>query len=238
VDAGGPGAGVEPDDAAQRALSHGPLQRQVVVDSAISLAKVGRDLDLWHANAADHWSREGAMILAEDGLVIDVAFATRLDGLQMGEMPVAGGCALIAFAVRLDYTNFDLEPPSLTFIHPMTKELASPVVPFRELYNGEERSVLLSEHPITGLPFICQPGNAEYHAHLEHRDESWLHEHRSRGVGRLANVVEGLWRASTAHATFAVSVTPFLALQPMMSPLRATQSASDADSEPVNSEGA
>lgn len=215
----------QPADALPRdeplTLVRAPLRREVVVPADVSRRKLQRDLDTWHANAGMHWHRERAVIIGLDDLVVDVAFAVPLDGISLG-LPGPSASAVIPFAIRLDYTNYDLEPPSLTFIHPFTKEPASPIVPFREVANGTERQILLAEHPITGLPFICQPGTAEYHVHPEHRNESWLAEHRDRSVGRLANVVERVWRAGTEHASSRVANVAVSALQLELRPLPGT----------------
>lgn len=200
------------------------LQRDMVVPSDVSRRKLQRELDTWQANCAMHWQRERAVIVGIDDLLVDVAFAVPLDGISLG-LPGPSASAVIPFAIRLEFTNYDLEPPSLTFIHPFTKTPAAPIVPFREVVDGVERSILLAEHPITGLPFICRPGMAEYHLHPEHRNESWLAEHRDRGVGRLANVVEAVWRAATEHASVRVAQVALLAMQLELRPLPGTTQA-------------
>lgn len=207
-------------------LVRAPLRRETVVPPEVSRRKLQRELDTWHSNASMHWNRERAVIIGLDDLLVDVAFAVPLDGISLG-MPEPSASAVIPFAIRLDYTNYDLEPPSLTFVHPFTKKPASPIVPFREVVNGTERSVLLPEHPITRLPFICQPGTAEYHVHAEHRNESWLAEHRDRSVGRLANVVERVWRAGTEHASARIANVAIAALQFELRPLPGMSAPSD-----------
>lgn len=195
-----------------------PLQRDMVVPSDVSRRKLQRELDTWKANVAMHWQRERAVIVGIEDLTVDVAFAVPLDGISLG-LPGPSASAVIPFAIRLEFTNYDLEPPSLTFIHPFTRTPAAPIVPFREVVDGVERSILVPEHPITRLPFICQPGIAEYHIHPEHRNESWLAEHRDRGLGRLANVVERVWRAATEHASVRVVQVAVPAMQFALGPL-------------------
>lgn len=217
-------------------LVRAPLRREMVVPPDVSRRKLQRELDTWYANAAMHWSRERAVIIGLDDLLVDVAFAMPLDGISLG-MPEPSASAVIPFAIRLDFTNYDLEPPSLTFVHPFTKEPASPIVPFREVVNGTERPILLAEHPITRLPFICQPGTAEYHMHPEHRNESWLAEHRDRSVGRLANVVERVWRAGTEHASSRVANVAVSALQLELRPLPGTSPPSEGGGASGGTEG-
>lgn len=177
-----------------------PLQRPVVVDRAISAAKLRAELDDWDALATTYWDTRRAVIIGVGGLTVDIAFAVPLLGLPAAVPPGGpGAAAMLGVAVRLDFTNYDLEPPSLTFIDPLTKDPAVPVIPGHEIHDGVLRNVVLGDHPITHLPFLCQPGIAEFHLHPQHQDESWLAEHRDLGSGRLANIVERVWRAMAKY---------------------------------------
>lgn len=94
---------------------------------------------------------------------------------------------MITAAIRLSYDNYDLWPPSLTFIDPSTGAAATPAVQAPDRENGEIRNVLLGM-PGTGQPFLCLPGLREYHHHPQHTGDDWL-LHRVAGEGRLGRVL-------------------------------------------------
>src|SRR5258706_394570 len=82
----------------------------------------------------------------------------------------------------LDYTNYALWPPSLTFIDPRTREPASPAVRAPATTPAGVRDALVDGHPDTGRPFLCLPGIREYHNHPQHTGDDWL-LHRAVGAG-------------------------------------------------------
>lgn len=185
----------------------GPLVRAVIVDPAISSAKLDAELADWQSLAATYAATRHAYLLGVTGVQVDVGFAVPLLGMPSAIPPGGPGvAAVIAVAIRLDYTNYDLEPPSLTFIDPLTRAPGSPIVPGLEVHEGGVRNIVLGEHPVTHLPFLCQPGVAEYHVHPQHDDDSWLAKHRDLGSGRLANIIDRVWQAMTRYATVTVQV--------------------------------
>jgi hypothetical protein len=119
-----------------------------------------------------------------EGLQVDVAFIATV---AIGDLSVPA----ITASIRLRFDNYDLWPPSLTFIDPRTGGPAAPVVSAPDTVNGEVRNVLLG-HP-NGLPFLCVPGVREYHEHPQHTGDDWL-LHREAGAGRLAVICDIVWR--------------------------------------------
>lgn len=100
---------------------------------------------------------------------------------------------VVTAAIALSYDNYDLWPPSLTFIDPLTGMPSTPpVAALERIDNGEVRNVLLG-HPTTRQPFLCLPGLREYHEHPQHSGDDWLLHHNS-GEGRLAVVCDRVWR--------------------------------------------
>jgi hypothetical protein len=108
--------------------------------------------------------------------------------------------ATVVFGVELDFTNYDLEPPSVRLVDPFTRR------PYlcRELPSRLLRGQMV-DLPIPGpggaamqqivpvplmqgapdeIPFLCLPGVREYHQHPAHTGDSWL-LHRVQGEGRL-----------------------------------------------------
>ena len=171
----------------------------VLVDPEISRRKLARQLEDWHANRAAYRSR-GWFLVAQDELAVDVAFGARV---PIGEPP---GVPLLPVCIRIDFHNYDLWAPSVTFVDVLTGEPAPPAADAlehrpdgRPLRPGEpaERS-LLPNHPATKLPFLCQQGIREYHEHPEHDGDSWL-LHRASGRGTLSSICTQVWRLMTRN---------------------------------------
>ncbi len=82
---------------------------------------------------------------------------------------------------RLACGQFDAESPSVSMVDPtahteLSMEQWTPGVPH-------------SVHPLTGKPFVCLQGTAEYHTHPSHLADSW---DRYRRVFRLKETVHRL----------------------------------------------
>lgn len=157
----------------------------VLVPREVSRAKLDGELADWHSNA-ELYRRRGWLLLGAADLDVHVAFVAQV---AVGEMTLP----VITTTIRLNFDNYDLWPPSLTFIDPMTGQPVLPVIsaPERD-QRGEPRNVLLG-HPITKQPFLCLPGLREYHSHPQHSGDDWL-LHRTSGQGRLAVICDRVWR--------------------------------------------
>jgi len=161
-------------------------REQFLVPQDITRAKFQEQLDRWHANA-DAYARRGWLLLTTGDLSVDIGF---LQNVAMGgrTIPVMTTC------VRLDYWNFDLWPPSLTFLDPVTRHPAPPPVRAPDRVSATEvRDALIDQHPETLQPFLCLPGIREYHSHPQHSGDDWL-LHRHLREGDLAVVCERIWR--------------------------------------------
>lgn len=101
----------------------------------------------------------------------------------------------LLFGVVIEFSNYDLWPPSVTIVDPFTrkplkmKEIKiamnrrkSVAVP--GLGNLQQAQSLLVAHDPEDAPFLCIPGVREYHEHPAHTGNSWL-LHRTSGVGTL-----------------------------------------------------
>lgn len=115
----------------------------------------------------------------------------------------------MAFAVSIDFTNYDVEPPSIVFIDPFT---GNPIIindmnnlGFFQLINQEIQipgmqvgmQQIQQRNPIlmVGLnnrPFLCIPGVREYHNHPAHTDNPWLN-YRTLGEGKLLFLLDQLY---------------------------------------------
>lgn len=117
----------------------------------------------------------------------------------------------IVAAVVVDFTNYDLRPPSVMFVDPFTRE----PLPAKLLQVQMLRRIAIpgaTPETITALaqqgavqvtqmiqynspedpPFICLPGIREYHDNPAHTGDSWL-LHRSSGEGSLVFILEKIW---------------------------------------------
>lgn len=157
----------------------------LLVPLVVSQAKLDAELADWRANE-DVYRRRGWLLLRAEALQVNVGFVARV---AVGDMQLP----VVTATIELSYDNYDLWPPSLTFIDPLTGVRASPpVAALERIDNGEVRNVLLG-HPITRQPFLCLPGLREYHEHPQHSGDDWL-LHRNSGEGRLAVVCDRVWR--------------------------------------------
>lgn len=112
----------------------------------------------------------------------------------------------ILFCVKIDYTNWDIEPPSVQFIDPFNREpllrrdlsiKLIQVLPQVKSINGinpQQQMDLLQGLP-DQPPFICMPGVKQYHDHLWHSGDSWW-LYRNRGEGKLVTLIRQLYRHS------------------------------------------
>lgn len=157
-----------------------------LVDRRITRRKFDRELSHWLAHAP-HKER-GWVLLAQDRQVpfVEIAFLAKV-ALSSGYLPAA------VCAIRLSYENYDLWPPSLTFIDVFTRQPTMPHV--RAFQPGPQgpRDVLINGHPTTKLPFLCLRGIREYHSHPQHSGDDWL-LYRSTGEGSLATICDRVWR--------------------------------------------
>ncbi len=177
-----PEAGETSTEAHQVVDPRGPR----LVPARVTEAKFDEQLQRWDANT-ESYARRGWLLLSSGDLSADIGF---LQNIAMGgrTIPVMTAC------VRIDYWNFDLWPPSVTFLDPMTRQPAPPPVrALEKVSDTEARDTLIDQHPTTLQPFLCLPGIREYHSHPQHSGDDWL-LHRHLREGDLAVVCERIWR--------------------------------------------
>jgi len=158
----------------------------LLVARPISEAKLAAELADWDGNAA-LYQRRGWLLLDRGQMHVEVAFIANVPIVGVYAVPVITAC------VRLDYTNYDLWPPSLTFIDPRTRQPTAPAVRAPDNTEAGVRDALVDGHPDTGRPFLCLPGIREYHNHPQHTGDDWL-IHRTSGAGRLTVICERIWQ--------------------------------------------
>lgn len=156
-----------------------------VVDPEVTRLKLERELQLWRENE-ETYRRRGWLMLGRGDLYVDIGF--------LGRLPLASPVPAMTACVRIDFTNYDVWPPSVEFINPFTGEFAPP--PVQAIVETDEgpRDLVVHVHPDTGRPFFCVPGIRQYHDHPQHSGDSWL-LHRHTQQGSLATISDRIWRA-------------------------------------------
>lgn len=173
------------------------------VDPAVSRRKFDREVERLRGIEPTLVSR-GIWLMSAEFPIVKVAYAA------VGAKP-----RMIPFAVRADFTDYDVLPLAITFVDPfedrellpnemMTKlpRLSVAHAPMPEQIGAEplQTAVALYQH-YPHLPqtpgFLCLPGTRAYHAHPAHSGDAW-ELHRSTGEGRLFALLETIWRYGTA----------------------------------------
>lgn len=176
------------------------------VDQEVTRIKFEKELQEFKQNE-DDYRRKGIICIKADFPSIMLLFAIP----QLKPQP-------IAFAVNIDFTNWDVEPPSVKFIDPFSEKALHREdikINFFQVKdknaikthpNGQlaELDLLQGQNEI--LPFFCIPGVKEYHQHPAHSGNSWM-LHRTKGEGKLCVLIEQLYKHSIAQsAGFTVTI--------------------------------
>lgn len=104
----------------------------------------------------------------------------------------------VIFAVNINFTNYDLEPLSVKFIHPLSfkvltvQELGLPFGRKISVTNGKPDIQPLALGLADQTAFICLPGIREYHGHPDHSNDPWLAHRGKGGEGTLGHIVDKL----------------------------------------------
>jgi hypothetical protein len=109
--------------------------------------------------------------------------------------------APVVFSVRINYTNYDLEPLSVSFINPFTGDQlrANQMLTNFSKKSGVDitgnliRQPLLQAESHDSIPFLCVPGVREYHNHPFHTGDSWLLHRKLGGEGSLGYLIDKLY---------------------------------------------
>lgn len=153
------------------------------VDPAVTRAKFDRELlDFERLSAT--YQRRGIWLLERNFPLVLVAF------VALNAKPTP----LVPFGALIDFTNYDVAPLSVRFVHVATKQplKASELPPFLRLRADRQGEQLIQAFE-DERPFICLRGVREYHDSPAHSGDSWF-LHRGSGVGKLAHVVDILAR--------------------------------------------
>ena len=171
------------------------------VDPAVTQVKFDREVGRLREMEAVY-RRRGVLLQKVSFPTVTIAFC----GAKLRPAPLLG-------AVRIDFTDYDLQPPSVTFVDPLTHDelvveaVAMPMFRFPKK-EGTTREAMLTAagqgvpvaltpliiaHEPGGKPFLCLPGIREYHDNPAHSGDPWL-IHRTSGEGCLAFIVDNIWK--------------------------------------------
>jgi hypothetical protein len=174
---------------------------EALVDPAVSRAKFDREIR-GYREQQDHQHRRGVWLVKAEYPEAFVVFGTP----QL--KPPA-----IVFGASLDFTNYDLWPPSVRLVDPFTgvpyKAGELPTVLSRLVPASSEMleqgipagsavpQALMQSHSPEDAPFLCLPGVREYHEHPAHSGDSWM-LHRKGPEGTLHFLLEQLYKYGVA----------------------------------------
>lgn len=161
-----------------------------VVDERVSRRKFEAELERWRRQSSEHTKRGIFVLEASFPKVFAVFAAAHL---------VPPG---VVFAVEVDFTNYDLWPPSVRFLQPFTREpfrpgqlppfvRITPPVVAGTLPNFQQAVMFQDMSNAQSEAFMCMPGVREYHEHPAHNGDSWM-LHRGTGEGTLFHVLDKL----------------------------------------------
>jgi hypothetical protein len=167
------------------------------VEPTVSRAKFQREIHEYRQYEDDYRAR--------GWFLVEAAYPSVLVLMVARQLPVP----ILVLGVRFDYTNYDVEPPSVVLVDPFTGSpytaaklpvrldrrvsgfvppqvppgivVTPPAVPLMQWYGPDE------------TPFLCLPGVREYHAHPGHSGDAW-ELHRRLGAGRLVRILTVIHR--------------------------------------------
>jgi hypothetical protein len=168
------------------------------VDPQVSRTKFDREITEYRQLEHDYRRRGWLLVKADFPSVLVVLAAPQLT-------PPA-----IITGVAFEYTNYDMQPPSVRLVDPFTAEpyrakdlpthlkrsveTAGPQMPGLQLPLGAQarfvaQQPLMQWYGPDDTPFLCLAGVREYHDHPGHSGDAW-ELHRRSGAGRLVRLLE------------------------------------------------
>ncbi|PBB29678.1 hypothetical protein CK218_15685 [Mesorhizobium sp. WSM3879] len=166
------------------------------VDPEVSRAKFDREMGRFRPYA-DAYRAQGCFLIEASFPSAFFIFAPPKIKPQM-----------IGAAVEIDFSNFDLRPPSVVFVDPFTRQpvarkdlmlrmLRRPalpgtppgMIPALIQQNAVALTDFIQANGPEDPPFLCMAGIREYHDNPAHSGDPWL-LHRGSGEGCLAFILD------------------------------------------------
>ena len=171
-----------------------------LADPLVSRAKFEREIEQFRELAGDYAQRGWLLVEADFPCVFVVMAAP-----QLKPPPIVTG-------VLLDYTDYDLRPPSVRLADAFSREpFKASELPTNLLRQVEvevdampiglalppgvaaqrmvQQQPLMQAYGPESVPFLCIAGVREYHEHPAHSGDRW-ELHRRDGAGRLVRILE------------------------------------------------
>jgi len=168
----------------------------VFVDPAVSRAKFEREVADFR-RFADAYQQRGIFLIDAS---FPKAFAIIL-AIHAKPAP------MLPFGVLLDFSDYDVAPPSVQLVSPLTRaKLKRSEIPYDFLRllppaggapTGPQSAQPLLQAFVDERPFICLQGIREYHESPAHSGDSWF-LHRGTGAGTLTFLLDVLSRYGAA----------------------------------------
>ncbi|KAA9338986.1 putative metal-binding protein [Adhaeribacter soli] len=162
------------------------------VDSEVTQQKFSEELAVF-VQLKEEYRKKGILLLEQRYPDLFFAFVAP----SLFPMP-------IAFAVRINFINYDVQPLSVKFVHPLTLEpVTNDQIPsrLRRKLEGSTQSQDLLQADSDQIPFFCIPGVREYHEHPYHNGDSWFLYRKKGGEGSLCFILDNLHLYGTSHLT-------------------------------------
>lgn len=160
------------------------------VDAEVTLQKYEEELAKFNC-AKEHYRQLGVLLLNEAYPNVHFGFAAP----SLSPVP-------IIFAVRINFDNYDVQPLSVQFVHPLTflpmRSSQMHTQLLRRLENSLQPQALLQADR-DDQPFFCIPGVREYHEHTFHTGDSWFLYRKNGREGSLCFILDNLQIYGTSH---------------------------------------
>lgn len=161
------------------------------VDPIVCRTKFNREVDNFR-QLANEYHRRGVWLV--DATFPDVFITLSATNVRP---------AIVVFGVVINFENYDVQPPSLRFVDPFTRQplkasqigTGFPVITGTNP-QGQQNLQTLIQAFTDERPFLCMRGVREYHDTPAHSGDSWF-LYRNTGVGTLAYLVHALVKHGT-----------------------------------------
>lgn len=193
------------------------------VDQRVSRIKYERQVENYE-RLESSYRKEGIIALSIEFPYFEFAFFAKETLLQIKDLSIVPEKTLFIrkpvpfclFSIKIDYTNFDTMPPSISIINLFTskKEKYVNVPPYispdqqnkqsliDEKFKSINQNVLLQDNKKD--LFFCLRGIKEYHEHPQHSGDSWF-LYRTAGKGDIITILDQLQLYSIANFNKLVS---------------------------------